>query len=1259
MQTKLRLVLSIPLFFFCLSALSQERSIYWEAQSRAATSLTLSRQTVSTSSNRVFRLRENSLRSQLQLLQQGEDKVLVSFPNALGGFDQYWVREQSVMAPELQRQYPGIRSYVGYSTGEAASRIRFSVSHKGMQGMIVQPGEQTLYLERSAGSSRSYLLFSREGLEPGLQGWTCKTDAGTAKAFRRIPGEGLIDDQQLRTYRLAVATTGEYAQYHGGTVPDALAAINATMTRVNEVFERDMAIRMELIQETSRVIYTDPNTDPFGGNLSSEVQTTLDARIGSSGYDIGHLFHQAGENGNAGFIGAVCVDGRKGSAFASTPTPEGDRFDLDFVAHEMGHQFGANHTWSFQTEGTGVQAEPGSGTTIMGYAGITQNNDVQTTGDDYFHYYSIFQMRQYVLGTSCASLSVIDNTPPEITPLPDFSIPKGTAFVLEGAATDPNPGDVLTYSWEQVDDGVVTRSSFGPDNPAGANFRSRRPVSEPTRFFPLLSRVASGNLTQTDPPTGSAWETVANVERDLNFALTVRDNAEGGGQLSSDLVRVRVEEEAGPFRVLSQSAPEEYEIGSVQTVTWDVAGTNSAPINTQLVDIYLSSDGGLNFPNLIAEDLPNTGTAQVQIPRIPTPFGRFMVRASDQIYFAVNDSDFTLNEQPFLLYFEQLKAEVCQPDNAVFEFTYQTFGGFDAPVALDVSGVPPGLTALFSTDTVQVDGSQVSLAFTGTEAVAPGSYALEVSGTDGSTVRTVPIILQLVDSVFTETVLLFPEDRATEVNLNPEFLWSGGEGDQAYDLELAADPSFTNPIVQRRIHNTRYRPGVLEEDTEYFWRIRPVNPCGEGSFSPPFSFRTINSDCKTLSAAGLPIVIPSTGTPVITSVIAVTDNQPVLEVKVNLDVEHSFVSDLIISLTSPSGTKVTLVSNNCGEANDINATFQDDAPPFACSNNPAISGVVRPLGSLDAFAGESSFGEWVLTVEDTAPADGGSLNSFSLELCVEGEFRPDADEDGVFDDGDDLCLGTPPGAEVDANGCEVFRFPENRFLITAFSESCIGLGDGRIVVAATEPFDYTLEVQGDNTNISDSFTNTYEVEGLADGTYTVCVGGTDGTNLYETQCFEVTVESPAPLSVVAFPAPDYSSVALKLEGSEFYVITLNGRIETIQGSAYTLELDKGYNQLKVEGLPACKGEFQTAYVRSDEPLLAPNPFTDAFEIRGIRPDQPAEVNIFDLSGTLVWSVQQVPREGNLVVRVPGLPSGLYIVEVSQGGMQSLYKIQRQ
>jgi len=1261
MQTKLRLVLSIPLLFFGLNTLSQEAGLYWENGSVVPNQRTLSGQVIQQESGRAFMLREEQLRRQLAELQAGHGaETELSFPDASGNPRKYRVKERSVMSAELQERYPGIRSYVGYSMEGTPSRIRFSFSQKGLQGMIVELGTSRVhYLEPAPNTPDTYLLFSRDELQPLAAGWVCKTEALTAKAAPGATSAKLFDDQQLRTYRLAVATTGEYTQYHGGTVADALAAINATVTRVNEVFERDLAIQLELIAATDQVIYTDPNTDPFGGNFSSEVQTTLTTVIGAPSYDIGHLFHQGGENGNAGFIGAVCDDDRKGSAFASTPNPEGDRFDLDFVAHEMGHQFGANHTWSFDTEGTGVQAEPGSGSTIMGYAGITQNDDVQSAGDDYFHYYSILQISQYVAGTSCALLTPLENTPPEISPIPDFHIPKGTAFVLEGVAADADPGDQLTYAWEQIDDGVVTRASFGPENPAGANFRSRTPVSEPKRYFPLLSRVSSGNLTQTNPASGSAWETVATVERDLNFALTVRDNAEGGGQVSSELTKVSVEEEAGPFRVVSQSAAEVYDIGSVQQVTWDVAGTSSAPINTQLVDIYLSADGGLSFPYLIAEDVPNVGQAQVQVPRVPNPFGRFMVRAADNVYFAVNDTDFTLTERPYLLYFDDLEVATCQPQDATFDFTFQTFGGFEEPVVLDVSGLPPGMVAEFSIDTVQVDDSRVSLVLSGTDSISPGTYALEVLGIDGATSTSVPIVLQVARDSLRPPSLVFPENDAVDVNLRPELQWEGNPSFIAYDVEIATDTSFVNLIQQQRIYDNTYQPGPLEVNSQYYWRVRPVGPCGEGDFTPFSSFSTINSECKSLVAGGTPVAIPSTGTPTITSVITVADDRPVLGVRVGVDVDHTFVSDLIITLTSPQGTEVTLVSNSCGEANDIKAIFDAQAPVFVCGNNPAISGEVRPLGSLNAFAGESSFGEWVLTISDTAPADGGRLNDFSLELCVEGFFRPDEDGDGVFDDGDDLCLGTPPGSEVDATGCEVFRFPDDQFLIGITSETCIGAGDGGIEVSSSQPFDYNVRLFGNGVDVTDTFTSTYTFDGLDPGSYQVCVGGTDGTNLFEPQCFQVNITSPEPLSVLADAALDYSSVTLYMEGSDRYEITLNGRSEIVEGSRHTLELDKGVNQLKVTGMPACTGSYEATFLRTERSLVAPNPFTDRLEIYLPDAEAPAEVSVFSASGTLVWKGRRIPESGTILLNLAGVPTGLYLIEVTQKGIQTIHKVYRE
>ncbi|NNE76854.1 MAG: proprotein convertase P, partial [Pricia sp.] len=367
------------------------------------------------------------------------------------------------------------------------------------------------FIQKAPGDQ--YVLYSRESGAVEKMDFVCATKD---KVLSQIPDLTAkpVDGQVLRKYRLAVSATAEYTIEHGGSISDALAAINATVTRINEVFETDLAVTLELVSDTDKVIYTDESTDPYGGlsTLGSVGQQAFTDEIGEENYDIGHVFHKGPNGGNAGFIGAICIDNRKGSAYSSSQIPEGDTFDLDFVAHEMGHQMGANHTWSYELEGTLVQVEPGSGSTIMGYAGITENDNVTPNGDDYFHYVSIEQIIETLRLKNCGEIIPITNNPPVVSAVDDYVIPKSTAFILTGSATDPDIDDVLTYAWEQVDNGVVTRASFGPNNPSGANFRSRPPITDPTRYFPMLSRVIQANITQENPDQGSAWETVSDVE---------------------------------------------------------------------------------------------------------------------------------------------------------------------------------------------------------------------------------------------------------------------------------------------------------------------------------------------------------------------------------------------------------------------------------------------------------------------------------------------------------------------------------------------------------------------------------------------------------------------------------------------------------------------------------------------------------------------------------------------------------------------------
>ncbi len=1255
MDTKLRLVLSTTILFFSFYGVAQ--TSYWKRDltTGAEVSGMISRidvrkaDTYSLSSD-IF---EKVLPSATSLKQ---GPTVVYFPDSKGQMLPFEVWETPVLAPGLAARYPGIRSYSGRNLNRPEERIRFSLSHKGLQSMLVQAGgHQNTYMQKVPGSQNQYLLYQRDDMPESAEDFICLTTSVLEKEISAGTRK-LVDDQLLRKYRIAISATGEYTQFHGGSIPDALAAINATLTRVNEVFETDLGITLELVADSDQLIFLDAATDPYGANLNSEVQTTLTNTIGEAGYDVGHLFHRANNSGNAGFIGSVCKDNQKGSGYSSAQAPEGDTFDLDFVAHEIGHQFGANHTWSFESEGTEVQAEPGSGSTIMGYAGIVDGQNVQPNGDDYFHYFSILQINGYVQTVSCGEALAISNNPPVVNPLGDFIVPRGTAFVLTGTAMDPDMSDVLTYCWEQIDNGVVTAASFGPANPTGANFRSRRPDTVPYRYFPRLEEVLQGNLKQANPEINSAWETVAEVERDMNFALSVRDNAQGGGQVGSDLVEVRVINNAGPFRVNSQEGGESYMAGSLQTINWEVAGTNTGLVNAQEVDIYLSTDGGLSFPLQLADATLNDGSHEVLIPGVATTAARIMVKANDNIFFAVNEGNFSIIESQVVLQFTQLEYRVCQPIGLQILFAYETFAGFNEEVTFSASGLPAALGVSFTPETAVEAINPVALSITNTDQVLPGIYPLTVTATSASLSRQVDLQLQILDDTFETIVLNTPSDGAANISQNSILQWQDNPAHTSYELEIAADPAFATIVETASILFNDYRPLALEPATTYYWRVKPLNACGEGEFSTPFSFSTIPVNCQTREAEDLPIPISSVGTPQIEAIVTFLDDLPVSDVNVNVNLDHTFLGDLVLTLVSPQGTEVILTSNSCGEFSNIGAVFDDDAMPFLCGNNPAIAGTVKPLGSLATFNGESAFGNWTLIVSDTAPADGGALNDFSLEICVEGNFRPDADADGVFDDGDDLCPGTPPGTEVTPDGCPVYRFDPENFRLALSSETCIPSNNGSIEITANEVMDYTVTVSGPGTNVTDEFSTIYELGDLASGTYSICINGTDGIVDFEPYCFEVNIGQPEPLTVSRTLTADGQQAVLRLNGSNLYLIELNGVLQQVTAAEIVLDLKEGDNALKVHTTLPCQGEYSEKIYVPRSPVLFPNPFNEELTIYTGTPAGEIEVAVFDAGGSLLERNKHRADAGEIRLNFGGRPSGVYLIGLTGSDFTATFKV---
>lgn len=644
------------LLIFSFSLIQAQNVSPWKRISRAQISLT---ERVNIRENQdnlaLFELDISALKQSLQPLQNSAivSEIEIEIPNKRGELEKFKIHEFSNFEPALQAQFPDIRSYSGLGLTDKNASVYFSMSPKGIQTMVLRSDTTTEFIERFSDSQDIYELFDSNTRKKGDLPLSCSTaDVLLNKQLVNKTVATTANNGVYKTLRLALACTGEYTAYFGG-VTQALAAMNATLTRVNGIFNRDLALHLNLIANNTFLLYTNPATDPYSpssvganGAWNLELQNDLTAKIGNANYDIGHLFGASGGGGNAGCIGCVCqnpissTDLAKGSGYTSPANgkPEGDTFDIDFVAHEMGHQLGANHTFSHETEGTGVNVEPGGGSTIMAYAGVTDYN-VQSHSDDYFAYVSIAQIQNNLAAKSCPITTALSNKTPTANAGADFVIPKGTAFVLKGSGSDPN-GDVLSYCWEENDSAT---SATGANSIAystktdGPLFRSLSPSISPIRYMPAQNKVLTNMLSST-------WESVSDVARTLHFTLTVRDNAADGlAQTNTDAMVVTVDATKGPFEVTSQNTVDvSWKPLSLQTITWAVNNTSNLPGSAN-INIKLSIDGGLTFSTMLKANTPNDGSELIIVPNgITGKNCRILIEPTANIYYAINKEPFAI-----------------------------------------------------------------------------------------------------------------------------------------------------------------------------------------------------------------------------------------------------------------------------------------------------------------------------------------------------------------------------------------------------------------------------------------------------------------------------------------------------------------------------------------------------------------------------------------------------------------------------------------
>jgi subtilisin-like proprotein convertase family protein len=919
----------------------------------------------------------------------------LDLPMPNGQIIQFHLEAAPLLAPALQARYPEIRCYTGVSAAHPGARIRCDLTPWGFHAMITGMGEDVIYIDPMMQGVQDYaMVYARSDYRARADAnYNCALTAQPiphpdhlAKANAR----SAAPDGQLRTYRLALACTGEYADFHGGTVPLVMAAMATSMHRINGVYENEFAVRMQIIAKNDTLINLMSASDPYdngdGGAMLGQNKIACNTRVGASAYDIGHVFSTGG-GGIAG-LGVVCT-GDKAYGVTGQASPIGDPFDIDYVAHEMGHQFSGNHTQNNECNRAGqTSMEPGSASTIMGYAGICAP-DVQPHSDPYFHGVNVEEIINFITdgeGNNCPVKKPTGNLTPSVNAGANFTIPRGTPFILTALGSDID-SDSLTYCWEQMDADATTQPPISTST-TGPLFRSFNPTETPSRYFPRLQDVIDQK--------NDDWEELPSVGRKMNFRVTMRDNDPVGGSTVFDDMLVTVASNAGPFIVTFPTDTSAWSSGSYETVQWNVANTDRAPVNCAQVNISLSTDGGKSFPYLLLQGAPNTGRACVLLPEIASDSAIIKVEAVGNIFYNLSRSYFAIKTDTipaFSFCPNDLEARICLPGNFQTTLSTRALAGFNQPIFFEAQGLPDEASVIFSPNPV-MPGDVVQLNIIFPNGTAAADFDFSILAKTDSVNLSETVRLRLISNNFGTMALKTPANGIAGVSQGVILRWNGAVDADYYEVQLARNPSFSDSsLISTKLNvlaDTFKIPLVLPKSQVYYWRVRPINACGAGPWIGPGVFATIVQSCITRSANDLPKVISGSSSPTIESKITVNGGGTISDVNLTqLKGFHEFFKDLQATLISPQGTQVILFKDKCANYNGSFNFGLDDAAPGAFPCPPANNGLLyNAQNLLSPFNGQNSTGVWTLRIKDNTIGSGGSLTDFKLEICGQEILPP-------------------------------------------------------------------------------------------------------------------------------------------------------------------------------------------------------------------------------------------------------------------------------
>ncbi|MBK9256561.1 MAG: proprotein convertase P-domain-containing protein [Saprospiraceae bacterium] len=1002
-----------------------------------------------------------------------KSSVEISVMLADGTSDIFRVVQYDMMEAGLAQRYPDIRTFYGVSVTNVYRYIRIDYTEQGFRAVIKDENRKIFIDHYQRGDLRHRIVYFRSDyqLRPT---WGCNfnQEEHAANEDRNSERSVLIGDCQLRSYRLAQTATGEFSQLNGGTPISVMSAVVTVINRVNEVYEAEVAVRLILVNNTDQIFYYNAATDPFTGNNAStmlqENITNTNLVIGSANYDIGHIFGGSGNNGVA-FLGSVCGQSKAGGVTTSS-TPFGDPFSIDYVAHEMGHQFGGSHTQYNNCNRSSASAmEPGSASTIMGYAGICSPN-VQNNSDAYFHARSLDQIKTFLLagGNGCSQIvGSFINTAPSVTAQSNYSIPVSTPFVLTLNATDAQ-GHPITYAWEQMNSYSNPAQTMPPaaTNVSGPVFRSIIATSSPSRYFPPLTNVLA-NSTNT-------WQVLPSVARTLNFRGVARDFTGVAGCNNEINITVSTVGAAnGAFSVTSNNTASTWLEGESRTITWNVAGSNAGQINAPNVDILLSYNGGQTFPVVLASGTPNDGTQQITVPQGTTTQGRIMVRGTNHIFYDINNANITINPggPNFALTITPGSQSFCAGDSKQYTVSVQSILGFNSPVTLSLAGLPTGMTANFATNPVIPGGNSI-LTITNNSA-STGNTNFTVTGINGANSKNVNGTVQILPVISAAPSLSSPANNASNVVLPVSFSWTAVTNATSYDLEISLTNTFENIVTNTNVPTTNYSAATgLDGLTQYFWRVRAVNLCGSGSWSAIRNFTT--QACFIYSASDLPIVILPDNGEFVNSYLDITDRGIITDLDIlSLSGTHTYIGDLTFSLFNPGEATSVLFWNrpcNNNQFQDFNINFDQSAPVGSWPCPPTNGGTYRPSNTLVPFNTLQMKGKWRLHVVDNFDQDGGTLQSWGIKTCVTDFCRLTVNNNLASG------VGSLPFALNCAQNGDTIRFAQG------FINQTIDLGTNQLNVFANLTIEAdpaaNIHVISSGTNATISTNGTVKISGL-------------------------------------------------------------------------------------------------------------------------------------------------------------------------------------